>query len=139
MSSGHFLRRLSPLDIPLCLFHAYQCENIAFYRTLICPRDDIIPLFRSSSLRGSPERRSDRTDFPFMEAQRRQKEDVLTAPRLTAFVICCSLSAETNCCRTSARGLAAALLPTLTPADAEQMCRNISQASVHPSLMVDFI
>lgn len=87
MSWGHFLLRLSLLDIPLCLFHAYQRQDTVSYRTLICPRDDIIPLFRSSALCGSPERRSDRTDFPFMEAERRQKEDVLTAPRLTAFVV----------------------------------------------------
>lgn len=73
--------------MPLCLFHAYQRGDTVSYRTLICPRDDIIPLFRSSAPRGSPERRSDRTDFPFMEAERGQKEDVLTAPRLTALVI----------------------------------------------------
>lgn len=92
MSSGRLLPRLSPLDTPLCLFHAYQCEDTVSYRTLICPRDDIIPLFLS----GSPERRSDRTVFPFMGAERRQQDDLLTAPRLKAFVISCSLSAETH-------------------------------------------
>lgn len=83
MSSGHILPCLSPLDIPLCLFHAYQREDTVSYRTLICPRDDIIPLFLSPSLHGSPERRSDRTVFPFMEAERGQTEDVLTVPRLS--------------------------------------------------------
>lgn len=55
MSSGRLLPRLSPLDTPLCLFHAYQCEDTVSYRTLICPWDDIIPLFLSSTLqRGGP-------------------------------------------------------------------------------------
>lgn len=147
MSSGHFPSpSLSPLDTPLCLFHAYQRENTVFYRTLICPRDDIIPLLRSSSLsalqRGGPTE----PIFPFMEDRRRT---LLTAPPLAAFVILLHFvcrNSKTNCCRTSTRRrrgggvvLAAALPANLTPADAEQMRCEIGQASAHPSLMARFI
>lgn len=143
MSSGHFPSpSLSPLDTPLCLFHAYQRENTVFYRTLICPRDDIIPLLRSSCLsalqRGGPTE----PIFPFMEDRRRT---MLTAPPLAAFVILLHFvcrNSKTNCCRTSTRGggeLAAALPANLTPADAEQMRREIGRASAHPSLMAHFI
>lgn len=70
-----------------------------------------------------------------MEAERRQQDDPLTAPRLKAFCdflrfVC--RNSKTNWRRTSAQGLAGALLAYLPPADAEQMCSHISRAPSHP-------